>query len=281
MNRDLSPYESPRSRPENRTTAASPSVLIVEDEAMAAIALQQLLEQTVPEFRLLGVVQSIDEAVAWFRSHPAPELVFMDIHLADGLSFAIFDEIELPCPVIFTTAYDQYALRAFEVNSIDYILKPVDETRLLEAIVKYETMFGNRPAPTDTVREEYLNNLMDALQSRNKRYRTRFLISGADRFRPLQVDDIAYFYSENKITFAVTHTSQEHIIELPLNRLYEQLDPDRFFRANRQMIIGIDSITHIEPYFNGKVSVKVQPPFKSLITISEEKVTAFKLWMNY
>lgn len=122
---------------------------------------------------------------------------------------------------------------------------------------------------------------MDTLQHKERRYRTRFLIYGADRFWSLQVADIAYFYSENKITFAVTKKGQEHIIDLSLNKLMEQLDPGQFFRANRQVIISIDSIDHAEPYFNGKIAISVLPPYKSQITISEEKLSSFKLWLNY
>ena len=179
--------------------------------------------------------------------------------------------------IIFTTAYDQYAVRAFTVNSIDYILKPIDEQRLQEAIDKYEHLQQcSNPRPDD-----YLATLLDALQSKEKQYRTRFLIYRADRFWSLQVSDIAYFYSENKMTFAVTRNNQEHVLDLSLNKLSEQLDPDRFFRANRQIILCIDAIDHAEPYFNGKISVTVRPPYKSKITISEEKLAAFKRWLNF
>ena len=164
----------------------------------------------------------------------------------------------------------------FELT-LDYILKPIDETRLLDAIIKYETLQNkgiSRP-------QEYLDTLLDTLQHKERRYRTRFLIYGADRFWSLQVTDIAYFYSENKITFAVTQKGQEHIIDLSLNKLMEQLDPEQFFRANRQIIISIASIDHAEPYFNGKIVVSVLPPYKAQITISEEKLSSFKLWLNY
>ena len=204
----------------------------------------------------------MDEAVAWFKDNPQPDLIFLDIQLADGNAFDFLSAVHPSSIIIFTTAYDQYAIRAFTVNSIDYILKPIDETRLLDAIIKYET-------------------LLDTLQHKERRYRTRFLIYGADRFWSLQVTDIAYFYSENKITFAVTQKGQEHIIDLSLNKLMEQLDPEQFFRANRQIIISIASIDHAEPYFNGKIVVSVLPPYKAQITISEEKLSSFKLWLNY
>ena len=179
--------------------------------------------------------------------------------------------------VIFTTAYDQYAIRAFSVNSIDYLLKPIDEKRLLEAILKYESIIGKQQSRP----ENNLQLILESLQHPEKRYRSRFLIPGNEKSYTLDVADIAYFYSENKITFAVTFTGQEHLIDLSLNKLSEQLDPDRFFRANRQILLSIQAITHIEPYFNGKIVVFVKPPHNSQITISEEKISQFKQWLNY
>lgn len=251
--------------------------IIIEDEIPAARLLHSMIGRLRPQWNLTIVSGSVDEAVAWFKENPHPDIIFLDIQLADGNAFDFLSAAHPSSAIIFTTAYDQYAIRAFTVNSIDYILKPVDEKRLLDAIVKYETLQTNGiPQP-----EEYLNTLLETLQHKEKRYRTRFLIYGADKFRALQVADIAYFYSENKITFAVTKTGQEHIIDLSLNKLMEQLDPERYFRANRQIIISIDAIEHAEPYFNGKIVVRVLPPYKSQITISEEKLSSFKLWLNY
>lgn len=252
-------------------------VAILEDEVPAARLLHSMIRRLRPDWEITVLPGNIEEAVKWFCENPHPDLLFLDIQLSDGNSF---DFLSSACPssiVIFTTAYDQYAVRAFSVNSIDYLLKPIDEKRLLEAIVKYESLIGNNARQPD----DYLNTILESLQSREKRYRTRFLILGSDRFLTLEVADIAYFYSENKVTFAVTFAGQEHIVDLSLNKLAEQLDPDRFFRANRQLLLCIHSITHIEPYFNGKVVVFVKPPFKNQITVSEEKITAFKLWLNY
>lgn len=253
------------------------NVVIIEDEVPAARLLHSMVARIRPEWNITVLPGSVDEAIAWFTSHPHPDLIFLDIQLADGNSFDFLSVSNPSSAIIFTTAYDQYAVRAFTVNSIDYILKPVDEQRLSDAILKYETLQGSgRPLP-----EDYLTTLLDALQPRDKRYRTRFLISGIDRFWSLQVSDIAYFYSENKITFAVTRTGQEHIIDLSLSKLMEQLDPDRFCRANRQVIVCITAIDHAEPYFNGKITVTVRPSYKNKITISEEKLTTFKQWLNF
>lgn len=252
-------------------------VVIIEDEVPAARLLYLMVARLRPDWEITVLPGSVDEAVAWFGEHPHPDIIFLDIQLADGNAFDFLSVVHPKSVIIFTTAYDQYAIRAFTVNSIDYILKPVDETRLLDAIIKYETMQGTANGLPD----DYLNTLLDTLQHKEKRFRTRFLISGVDRFWSLQVDDIAYFYSENKVTFAVTRNAQEHIIDLSLNKLSDQLDPDRFFRANRQIIVCIDAIDHAEPYFNGKLVVALRPPYKNKVTISEEKLSSFKLWLNF
>lgn len=252
-------------------------VAIIEDEIPAARLLCSMLSRLRPKWDITVLPGNVEESVHYFETNQHPELLFLDIQLSDGNSFDFLSSAKPSSVIVFTTAYDQYAIRAFSVNSIDYILKPVDEKRLLEAIVKYESIIANRHARPD----DYLDTILSSLQQQEKRFRTRFLISGVNRFLTLQVADIAYFYSENKITFAVTHSGQEHIVDLSLNKLVEQLDPDLFFKANRQIIVNINAILHIEPYFNGKVVVSVKPPYKNQIIISEEKITAFKLWLNF
>lgn len=251
-------------------------VAIIEDEIPAARLLRTLIARLRPSWRITVLPGSVEESVQWFADNDHPDLLFLDIQLADGTSFDLLSQVRPQSAVIFTTAYDEYAVRAFSVNSIDYILKPVDEERLAEAIARYEAL-RERMVPSD----DYLNMLLDTLQRREKRYRTRFLIAGVDRFITLPVEEVAYFYSENKVTTAVTFTGQNHVVDLPLSRLEEQLDPDRFFRANRQVLLSVNSIDRIEPYFNGKVSVSVHPPYKDKITVSEERVPLFKTWLNY
>lgn len=256
---------------------SKPTAAIIEDEVPAARLLSTTLKRLRPEWEIIVLPGSVEEAIAWFGTHAHPDILFLDIQLSDGNSFDFLSAAKPSSLIIFTTAYDQYAIRAFTVNSIDYILKPVDETRLLDAIVKYETLKRNNYQQI----ESYIKELVQGLQRQEKVYRTRFLIAGTDRFWTLQVGDIAYFYSENKVTFAVTQSGQEHIIDLSLTRLEEQLDPKRFFRANRQVIVCIDAILHAAPYFNGKIILHVKPPYKDRITVSEEKVSAFKLWLNF
>lgn len=249
---------------------------IIEDEVPAARLLSSIITRLRPDWEVTVLPGSVEEAIVWFRTHSHPDILFLDIQLSDGNSFDFLSAAQPSSLIIFTTAFDQYAIRAFTVNSIDYILKPVDEKRLLDAIVKYETLKGK-----DYKQDNYIGDLIQSLQKQEKSYRTRFLIAGVDKFWALQVSDIAYFYSENKITFAVTKSGQEHIIDLSLTRLEEQLDPRRFFRANRQVIVCIDAIVHAAPYFNGRIILHVKPAHKDKITVSEEKVSSFKMWLNF
>lgn len=251
-------------------------VAIIEDEVPAARLLHTLIARLRPEWEITILPGNVEEAVRWLGENKHPDLLFLDIQLSDGNSFDLLSQARPTSAIIFTTAYDEYAIRAFSVNSIDYILKPVDEKRLSEAIQKYEALIGRQSRP-----EDYIDTILDCLHRREKRYRTRFLIAGVDKFVTLQVADIAYFYSENKITTAVTFHGSPYIVDMPLSKLEEQLDPDQFFRANRQVLLCVKSITHVEPYFSGKVAVSVKPPHKDKITISEDKISAFKMWLNY
>lgn len=254
-------------------------VAIIEDEKAAARLLEGMIKKLRPQWDIIKIPGSIESSVAWFASHPHPDIVFLDIQLSDGNSFLF---IEQACPtslIIFTTAYDEYAVRAFTVNSIDYLLKPIRQERLEEAIQKFEHV-------TSKYNQKLLeqNDLLEVLHSLTypgKKYRPRFLISGNEKLITLQVEDIAYFYSLNKITFAVTRQNKEYIIDFPLDKLMEQLDPDKFFRTNRQTIINIESIVKIEPYFQNKVIVHIKPEHKEKILVSKEKWASFKLWLNY
>lgn len=253
-------------------------IVIIEDEVPAARLLQSMVKELRPLWQVTVLPGSVEESVAWFAVNPHPDIIFLDIQLADGNSFDFLSQAKPSSIIIFTTAYDEYAIRAFSVNSIDYILKPVDELRLLEAIRKYESVSGRAVELQPT---GYLDIILDSLQNRTKRYRTRFLISGASKLRTLQVSDIAYFYSENRLTFAVTTSGVEYTIDMPLSKLYDELDPDQFFRANRQTLLCVNSITSVEPYFSGKLIVTVKPLHKNKILISEDKIGVFKIWLNY
>ena len=257
---------------------SSIKAVIIEDEIPAARLLCSILKRIRPDWDIIILSGSIEESVEWFKNNKHPELIFLDIQLSDGNSFDFVSKAQPESTIIFVTAYDEYAIRAFSVNSIDYILKPVDEYRLLDTIIKYENILHKY----QKVREDdYIPVVIDSLKQKDKRYRSRFLISGVDKLWTLQVNDVAYFYSENKITFAVTYTGDEFILDISLEKLAEQLDPDLFFRANRQILLCVDSIKRIEPHFNGKIVVMVNPIFKDKIYISKEKVSSFKMWLNY
>lgn len=254
-------------------------VAIVEDEKPAARLLTGMIASLRPKWEIIQLPGSIVGAVKWFAEHEHPDIIFLDIHLSDGNSFLFVEQVNPQSMIIFTTAYDQYAVRAFTVNSIDYLLKPILPERLNEAIVRFETL-------TKSYFKEFNENnemleVLRGLSSREKRYRTRFLITGSGKFYKLQVEDIAFFYTEGKITFAVTFSGKEHIVDLTLDRLTEQLDPDVFYRANRQIILNVNSIEKIEPFFQNKIVVHTQPQFKEKILVSREKAPSFKLWLNY
>ena len=254
------------------------TAVIIEDE-IPARRLNKIINEIRPEWQVTILPGSVEKSVEWFNKNPHPDIVFLDIQLTDGISFTFIEQARPESTIIFTTAYDEYAIRAFAVNSIDYLLKPIDSVRLEEAIAKFEHLTTKY-----LVQEQKTTDLIDILQNIAnpcKKYRTRFLISGEDKLFTLQVEDIAYFYSENKITFAVTKQNREHIIDLSLDRLMEQLNPDIFFRSSRQPVISINAIERIESYFLGKAILHVKPPFKDKIIVSRDKIPQLKLWLNY
>lgn len=253
---------------------------IIEDELPAARLLQGMLAELRPQWEILLLPGTVEEAVQWFAGHPHPDILFLDIQLTDGLSFYFIEQARPESMIVFTTAYDEYAVRAFTVNSIDYLLKPIHRERLADAIQKFERLTAPRIHELNSRID--VQELIQALADRNtRRYRTRFLISGPRSLYTLNVDEVCYFYSEEKITFAVTADRRTHIIDLPLAKLEEQLDPQQFFRVNRQYILSAPCIRDIEPYFNGKVVVHVVPATDSPIQVSREKVAALKMWLNY
>lgn len=259
---------------------------IIEDEIPAARLLRDTLLSLRPDWDVQLLPGNIEEAVEWFAQHPHPDILFLDIQLTDGNSFLFIEQAHPESMIVFTTAYDEYAVRAFTVNSIDYLLKPIHEERLLQAIRRFEGLtkknihdFNSESRMMEVLQQ--LSVAQEALSSAHKKYRTRFLISSGEKLLTLQVSDIAYFYSENKYTFAVTHKSREYLIDLALDRLCEQLEPDRFFRTNRQTLVCIDAIQRIESYFLGKAIVHVLPPFKDKIIVSKDKMASFRMWLNY
>jgi DNA-binding LytR/AlgR family response regulator len=226
-------------------------VLIIEDEKPNADRLERLIKSVRPNAQIVDVLECICESIEWFESHEMPDVVMMDIRLSDGLSFEIFEKTTISCPIIFTTAYDEYAVKAFKYNSIDYLLKPVELDELERAFQKLEST-SSAPEPAS------LANLLNYFQPKD--FRTRFLLPYRDGYKSLQINDISYFYSKLKITRAKLHNGTEEIIPLTMEELEEQLNPKDFFRANRQFIIHVDAIEQIHNYFNGKLKIDFKHP---------------------
>jgi len=249
--------------------------VIVEDEIFAAKALQNLIHEVDASIEILSVLPTIDESVEWFRSHPVPDMVFMDIHLADGSSFAIFDEVNIFCPVIFTTAYDEYALKAFEVNSIDYLLKPINQKDLERAIGKYKNLKSS-----STENAELMNNLIATLKKGERTYKSYFLVPEKDKLVPLSTADIAYICIDEKMVKAVTYSNRTYYLDQSLDELGEQLNPADFFRANRQYIISRKAVKDLSFWFGSKMAINLTLNTPERIIISKAKVGEMKRWMT-
>ncbi|MFO7658252.1 MAG: LytTR family DNA-binding domain-containing protein [Bacteroidales bacterium] len=251
-------------------------VLIIEDEIHNRRMLEGMVLRIRPHWNIAAEIESVAESVDWLKENH-PDLIFMDIQLTDGICFSIFGQINVECPVIFTTAYDTYAIQAFKVNSIDYLLKPVKENELANAIIKYEQISGLKNRNQNAV--DY-SEILSAICNGEKKYRKRFLIHGTSSYFRLNIEEIAYFYCKNKITFAVTFAAKEHIVDYTLENLEEELNPDDFFRANRHTILHINSVQKIEDYFGGKLHIRLIPPFNHEVVVSRLKNTTFKDWVG-
>jgi two-component system LytT family response regulator len=251
-------------------------VLIIEDEAPAARRLEQLIRQYDSTVSVSGVLESVGAAVRWLSSHPAPDLIFMDIQLADGISFDIFRQTEVKTPVIFTTAYDEYALQAFKVNSIDYLLKPIEQESLNESMRKYYQLKEQFIQPEPAL----LRDLMQSLQGGQKAYKSRFLVKLGDRLVFIVTQQVAYFMAEDKLVFIVTSDNKKYNTDYSLDELENLLSPNDFFRINRQYITHIQSIKNIHHYFNGKLKLNLHPEPAQEVLISRERAALFKKWLD-
>ncbi|WP_166336018.1 LytR/AlgR family response regulator transcription factor [Sphingobacterium chungjuense] len=248
-------------------------ILIVEDEKPNADRLKRLLRELRPQVEVVAVLECIADTVEWFSANPCPDLMLMDVRLSDGLSFEILEREPIRCPIIFTTAYDEYAVRAFKHNSVDYLLKPVEKEELSAALDK----LGSQQA--HVLDESTLEGLMNFFQP--KKFRKRFLLPYKDGYKSILVQDVIYFYSEWKITRAHLSDGNEEVIPLTMEELEQQLDPTVFFRANRQFILCVDAIGQVHNYFNGKLKVDVKNNPELEVIISREKAPMFKNWLNY
>lgn len=251
-------------------------VLIIEDEKPAAEWLQQLILKLGYDIKIATVIDSVRSAADWFRQNSAPDLVFMDIQLADGLSFQIFEQVKVPCPVIFTTAYEEYAVKAFKVNSVDYLLKPIALDELEAAFQK----FLNQAKKEETVQPITLDLLNKVREMLRKQYKTRFVIKVGEHLKSIPVEDIQFFYSLDKATFLCTSDFKTYIVDYSLDRISEMVDEHRFFRINRKYILSNQSIADIVFYSNSRLKIKLKKPDEESIIVSRDKVPAFKEWLD-
>lgn len=251
--------------------------LIIEDEYPAAERLTKLIQKTDTGIEVTDVVGSIDAARRWFATHEAPDLIFSDIQLSDGLSFVIFDEIPVKSPIIFTTSYDEYAIKAFKVKSIDYLLKPIKPQELTAAIEKYRALTGSHSAQEYSLK---IQSLLDSLPMAGRKYKTRFLVKQQEQLVPIHQHEIAYFFTTNELVCLVRYDNRQFLVDYTLEELEKLLDPSHFFRLNRQYIAALSAVKHIHTYFNGKLKLDLHPEPMQEILISREKAPAFKEWVE-
>ena len=249
-------------------------ILIVEDELPAAKRLTKLIQQFKPQAEIIKTIDSVEDAVKWFRGKIACDLIFMDIQLADGLSFDIFTQVEIQTPVIFTTAYDQYTLKAFKVNSIDYLLKPIDSEELEGAIKKFETVYQQ---PINYNRQS-IEQLIQSLTQPD--YKERFIIKIGQQLTYISVKEIFYFYSEEGVVYARMQDGKKHAIDYTLDQLEQVLRAAEFFRINRKTILGIDAIHKISNYFNSRLILELKPKPEFEVIVSRDRVSDFKKWLD-
>lgn len=255
-------------------------LLIVEDEQLGYERLVKLLREIRPAVNIIGRTASIAATVQWLRSHPTPDLILMDIELADGQCFEIFNQVEVLSPIIFTTSYDEYALRAFKLNSIDYLLKPVRREELEQSLNKFQQW--RQPLDASGLQLK-IESLLQEWQQKTEpaRYRHRFLVKLGQRLLSIEVKEIAWFHAEGKVCFLKTWNNQRYLIDYTLEELTALMDPDQFFRVNRAYLINIDAIQHISAYFKGKLLLQLRPPTGANdVIVSKERASEFKAWLG-
>lgn len=246
-------------------------VLIVEDEVFSAGKLESLIQTLRPRYEITGKLTGVKDCRSWFEENDTPDLIFLDIHLSDGTGFEILEKIDVQCPIVFTTAFDQYAIRAFKHNSVDYLLKPIDPDDLKSALEKFER---NENQVLDQKQVDDLQLVVD------KKLKKRFLVKRGSQFESIAVENIAYFKSANKLNYLVTAEGQLHVIDYTMDQVSDMTDDELFFKINRGMIVSLDSIAEIHSYFNGRLKLELIPKPEEEVLVSRDRVQAFKAWLD-
>jgi DNA-binding LytR/AlgR family response regulator len=247
--------------------------IIIEDERLAAERLEELIKEIDPSIEISAKLPSVEQSINYLKQ-TKPDLILLDIQLEDGLSFSIFEKIEVDVPIIFTTAFDQYAIKAFKLNSIDYLLKPIKKEELREALSKYKN-----------IKTSYLmdfEEIIKSIQNKENSYKKRFLIQYGQKIRKVEIDEVAYFYAMEKNVFLITSCGNTFPIDFTLDKLQEVIDPEGFFRINRKMIVGFDAIKNMIPYSRSRIRIELNPPEPKDVEalVSVERSSAFKQWMD-
>lgn len=257
-------------------------IFIVEDEDLAVKKLKKTLQSVDETATVVGEADSIKNTVSWLQNNPSPDLILMDIELADGQSFEIFNHVQVKSPVIFITSYDEYALKAFKVNSVDYLLKPVQKEDLSAALEKYRQMkkmyTTDTPATSQISIDEIVKELQQKLQT--KEFRKRFLVKHGQKLVSVEVEEIAYFFSDGRLNFFKTFDNRKFVVDYTMEELEDMLDPEKFFRISRSFYVSIESIDKIDDYFGNRLILQLKPAVDKEALVSREKVSDFKKWMG-
>lgn len=247
--------------------------IIIEDEELAARRLENMVKSIDPSIEVVAKLESVEDSVKWFQNNPHPDLIFLDIHLEDGLSFSIFDQVKVNVPIIFTTAFDEYAIKAFKLKSIDYLLKPIVQDDLKKAIDKYRE-WGEQKQMVN------LTELYKLMQVKETSFRDRFSVVVGQKMKSIEVKDIAYFFSASGITFVAMLSKSQYSLDLSLDNLMDELDPKQFFRVNRQYLVSLNSIANIHIYPKSRLKLELNPPIPEGVFVSLDKVVDFKKWVD-
>src|SRR3954468_5522364 len=256
-------------------------ILIVEDEDLAVKKLKKTLLTVDESATVVGEADSIRSTVNWLQNNPSPDLILMDIELADGQSFEIFNQVQVKSPVIFITSYDEYALKAFKVNSVDYLLKPVQKEDLHAALDKFKSMkmiYSNDSEKSNISLDTLVKELQQKLQT--KEYRKRFLVKHGQKLVSVEVEEIAYFFSDGRLNFFKTNDNRKFVVDYTMDELNDMLDPDKYFRISRSFFISVNSVNQIHDYFGNRLMLHLKPDSEKEALVSREKVTEFKNWLG-